>query len=337
LTALAVFGAAGVATRVEVLYVLGLVTLWLAFRRRIRWRTGGGVLVLAVLPVLIWQAWLLLTFSEASSYIGEAANTFDSAKWIDGVFYQFWYFIRIPAVISGHVSVNVILNLVVMLFMASLIVALRGYLGPISHFCAWLVLGYWLLHAFWYYETARYNTIVLPFGLIVFVEGAGRMWNLRRGWLAHGGTGALVIFALILVPVFWLHAADNIWKMTAAFNQQDRLPQNRMAIERSLQRVDPVPTTPDSRIFLTDLSLPEAIRLPGVVWLERPDYVSPPFPPGQAAAFVREKGITHLALKPPVNEWLRRNGQGIGYSPVYQGLGVWIARIESDQTPAQEK
>jgi len=327
LACLIFFGTVGLFTRIETAYVLGLLVLWLLKRKQIRWTGAAGIFLAAALPLALWQLWIARTFHEANAYIAEGTRSFQFSSWFDRVLFQINYFIHVPNVGGPVVFVNDFLMLPSLLFVVLLVVALRGYLGPFSRFSAWLVLGYWLLHALWYYQSERYNGIVLCFGFVFFMEGLGWLYHRRLRWRARGGTAALAALCLLLVPPFVRHGMDNMEATIVALNRdQPVLPPNQSAIQTALGGNAQPPV--GGPVFLCNLSLPETRRLPGPVWMEKPDYVSAPYSPGKAREFMRAHAITHLALKPPAEEWLRINGQGLQLRPLYADKMIWLARVE---------
>ena len=165
-------------------------------------------------------------------------------------------------------------------------------------------------------------------------QRVGNPWKV----LAAGGLYALgraLVYAglcLALVPVFCFHASDNIWTMVRVFNRQKRFPENRGAILRAMQ---PEAAAARRPVFLTNLSLPEARRLPGVVWFDPvvfandvcSDRLAPLYTPGRAREFIREARVTHLALRSPAEAWLQLNAPDLSLEPVYTDDMVWIGRV----------
>lgn len=327
LACLTFFGTVGLFTRLETAYVLGLLVLWLLRRKEIRWTGAAGIFLAAALPLALWQLWITRTFHEANAYIAEGTQSFQFSSWFNLVLFQYSHFIRVPNVEGPVIVVNYFMVFPSLLFMVLLVVSLRGYLGSVSGFSAWLVLGYWLLHALWYYRSERYNGIVLCFGFLFFMEGLGWLYHRRLRWRARGGTAALAVLCLLHVPPFVRHGMDNMEATIIAINRdQPVLPPNQGAIRTALGGNAHPPA--GGAVFLSNLSLPETRRLPGPVWMEKPDYVSAPYIAGKAREFMRAHAITHLALKPPVEEWLRINGQGLQLRPLYADEMIWLARVE---------
>jgi hypothetical protein len=120
--------------------------------------------------------------------------------------------------------------------------------------------------------------------------------------------------------------------MIGVMNQGQRVVRNQAAIAAAMAREQAALGKPP--VFLTNLSLPDARRLPGAVWFDEVfqrdpcmDRLAPLFPPGSPRAFLAAQGVTHLALAQPAAQWLERNGKGLSAVPVYEDDMVWIARI----------
>jgi hypothetical protein len=326
-TSLVISSAVGVFTRIEAAYVVGLLVLWLLRRGRIRWTGAAGILLTAAAPLALWQLWVTRVFHQANAYVAEGLGSFQTFSCLKTVLFLFSFFIRVPNVDGPCLYVNTVLIVPSLLFMAFLIVALRGYLGRLSALSAWLMAGYWGLHGLWYYSSERYNCIVAAFGFLFFMEGLGWLYDRRRRWRAKGTPIVLIAACLFFVPVFVQHGRDNMEAtLDAIHKNQPPLPANQGEIRAALERDPHRPA--QGPVFLTNLNMGEVRHLPGIVWSENPDYVLPPYAPGKAQPFMRAKGVTHLALKPPADEWLRVNGQGLHVQVLYQDEMVWLARVD---------
>lgn len=220
LAGLSVFGALGFFTRMEVAYVIGCILLIMFVFKRVRWSWALLVVAIMALPVAIWQMWLYRNFGQRSSYVAEGATEFNSFSYFQCLVFLIEFFPRVANVHSYLASIDLMMLIVSIIFFASLVTALRGYLGRLACLSAWICLGYWVLHALWYYQAERYNLIILPFGYIVFFEGLGRLYNWKNGWRARGALVFLVIFCLIFVPYYRAHADMTVAAQNKVLNQQ---------------------------------------------------------------------------------------------------------------------
>ncbi len=172
-----------IATRVEALFfqpILGLLD-W----RRARLVTAGWIApacwgIAGLGPLWLWALWASAREAAAGlHYVTEGADEFSWVKYYQSLFTLVATNVRYYQFGGPDFFTHVGFRLLWYFFAAALIVAPRGVLGR-QAFWAWVaVWAYWLGHSFWYFESERYNVLLVPLFALLLVR--------MMAWLALPG------------------------------------------------------------------------------------------------------------------------------------------------------
>lgn len=175
LAAFVALAGVGVATRIEAAFFQPALLLFDRARARRLWMRPVALALWALVglgPIVAWAAWLRRAGAPLH-YVGEGAE-FLSAVGVwhalatlmsTAVRLRHWAFDGPP------LATFLALRLLDALWLAILVAAPTGALGPRARRCWLLLWSYWLAHALWYYQSERYNIFVVPLVAILLVDG----------------------------------------------------------------------------------------------------------------------------------------------------------------------
>jgi len=320
--ALALLGAIAMATRIEACLFQPLLLVADRSHHRLYWgrplRIAGGAL-LAATPLAAWVAWVAA--QEGSlHYTHEAVSEFAFNT-------QWRAFITLVNTSVGYgqfSSVNfgvyLITKVMIWLFVAGLLFALRGGIGKRAFRAAWVLFGYWLIHGLWYYNSERYNVHVVPLIALVLLHAI--LWIVRPEspvMAHHTRRGAIAFWAIVFTVILAQSRSYYVIENHFFFINREGLSDEAYAKIAEL--------LPTQGGVATDTGVGLAYwHRGGEVWQMRSfagfyrgliDEQTPP----DVAGLLRQHGIVFLVLTKEIAKYPELEGLGEG-EPLAVELGV---------------
>lgn len=296
--AMGLLGGAAAATRVEALVLQAPLFA-------VAWRVGGvrawGRLSLAAaLVVMPLGAWLAaFSGGRAPHYLNEGGAYFVFAEYFNSFWNMLANTVRYFQLQAGAMWLHVGYWATWHTFLVALFIAVRGVLGPGPRAWAGVLLGYFLLHAFWYYSSDRYVIVVLP--LVYGTLAVGVHWLFEQTPhatpLASRGN-ALLMAALLSYQAIAQGGSRFVLDDHVASINTSRSDADHQQIAAAL---------PADATVLTDMGPELALWHTGTTWFVSPDALNyTGLEADGAAAYARAMppaATVRLALSHPLDAY----------------------------------
>ncbi|MFH0792821.1 MAG: hypothetical protein V2A74_02180 [bacterium] len=331
---LGILGGFGAITRAEVVFFLPILILVLRGplnknsappARTASWALLGLGYFIPFAGWLLWQRFAL--DQTGIYYIAEGRQNFAWSTVVSQFVYLLNLAVRIPNILSSNPLVNLFHILLQCLLVAALVLSLAGAWGRCWRHAALCLILYWIAHGFWYYESERFNLLVIPIVVALLWRGLFLLTAAHRKKQSPTPR-AKVLLTLLLIPAL---AVQLSFGMLAIQNQFDAIARQATPRAELLELRESLIRSATGREFptiLTDGGIELGWHLRGRVlfdWAHTLDFPRL-YPDGEILNLIEKENVEFLVSRHALQDWIA--SRQVSPSDIQR----LAARLESGQT-----